>query len=313
MIKKLLFSALTFVALGASAQSFNAMYHFSSVQSGTANTGTVDPTPVPTASGVTFGSFIAMGTPTDVSASGSFAFDTWDGGATNGNNLTFTGSVNSGKYYGVTLTPMPNSTVTLNSISFHVSRSSTGPRHWVVRGSADTYSTNLSASIQANPNLSVVPTNVFFWSLDSYTVTGGKQEPGNIVTPGASYSAQTSPMAFRWYPYDAEGNAGTFRIDTVVFSGMATVMVGLNKVSMELNSKFNLYPNPSHDGIVTIDAKNNFTKVEVINLLGAVVASQNGILEDKIKLDLGTLPEGTYFVRVSNGEKSTTEKLIISR
>jgi hypothetical protein len=33
----------------------------------------------------------------------------------------------------------------------------------------------------------------------------------------------------------------------------------------------------------------------------------------QIKLDLATLPTGTYFVRVTAGDKSYTEKLIISK
>ena len=315
MIKKLLFSALTFCAISISAQNFNVMYHFSGVQSGTASTGTLDPTPTPTAAGLTFGSFSAVGTPTSPTSSGAFAFDNWDGGATNASDITFTGSVNPAKYMMVTLTPAANSTVTLNYMAFHMARSGTGPRHWAVRGSADSYSVNLTATISpANANLSVTPTDVFFWAMDSYTVVSGKQEAGSRVNLAvAAYSNQTSPMSFRYYPYDAEGNAGTFRLDTVVFNGNATVMVGLNKVTTDLNSKFTLYPNPSNDGIVSIEAKGNFNKVEVINLLGAVVATQNGILADKIKIDLGTLPEGTYFVRISNNEKVITEKLIITR
>ena len=89
MIKKLLFMALTFCAISISAQNFNGMYHFSSV---TQSTGLVDPTPTPTAAGLSFGSFSAVGTPSQPSASGAFCFDAWDGGATNASDITFTGS-----------------------------------------------------------------------------------------------------------------------------------------------------------------------------------------------------------------------------
>jgi hypothetical protein len=313
MIKKLLLSVFALGTMQIFAQNFSVMYPFTGVASGTANTGTLDPTPSPTATGLTFGSFTAVGTPSAPSASGSFCFDTWDLGATNGNNITFTGSVNPAKYYMVTLTPSGSATISINSITFNTSRSSTGPRHWAVRGSADSYSNNLPASIVANPNLTVVPTNVFLWALDTYTVASGKQEAGNMISPGASYSAQTSPMSFRWYPYDAESTAGTFRLDTVIFNGTNHVMVGLNKVTTDLNAKFTLYPNPSTDGIVTIAANSEFEKVEVLNILGAVISTDNGVEGNKIKMDLGSLAAGTYFVRVSNGEKSKTEKLIITK
>ena len=73
MIKHLLSISILFLGLNAFSQSFSVMYDFGSVMSGTANTGTVDPTPPPTAAGVTFGSFMAFGTPTATSANGVFA------------------------------------------------------------------------------------------------------------------------------------------------------------------------------------------------------------------------------------------------
>jgi hypothetical protein len=105
-------------------------------------------------------------------------------------------------------------------------------------------------------------------------------------------------------------------MDTVVLNGTATFSlgVGLPTLSHDLNAKFKLYPNPSANGLVTVEAINsNFTKLEVVNILGAVVASQNATLNEKINLDLTTLPTGTYFVRMTSGAKVTTEKLIISK
>lgn len=315
MIKKLLLSIFALSVVQLSAQSFSAMYHFSSVQSGTANTGTLDPTPTPTANGLTFGAFSAVGTPSSTSANGVFAFDSWDLGATNASDITFTGSINPAKYYAVTLSPSANSTINITSVAFNMSRSGTGPRHWAVRGSMDTYSVNLTATISpSNSNIAVTAGDVFFWSLDSYTVTGGKQERGSMINlASTSYSNVTNPVSFRFYPWDAEGNAGTFRLDTVIFNGSASVFVGLNKVTTELNSGFKMYPNPSTDGIVTIEAKSNFSKVEVINILGSLVATTSSKEEDKIRLDLNTLPEGTYFVRITNGNSTHTEKLILNR
>lgn len=303
---------MTLCALQINAQSFSAMYPFTGVTSGTANTGTVDPTPPPTANGLTFGSFYAVGTPSAPAASGAFAFTSWGNGATNADNATFTGSLNPGQYYEVTLTPNSGSTVTINSITFNMSRSSTGPRHWSVRGSADSYSANLSASIApTNTNLSVVATDVFFWSLDSYTVATGKQERGSTITPGSAYANQTNPMTFRFYAWDAESGGGSFRIDTVRFNGVTTIVAGLNAFTYNLNAKFKLYPNPSADGFVTLEAlSNTTTKIEVINLLGAVVESAT-LTDEKVKLDLTRLPPGTYFVRLTSEGKVTTEKLII--
>ncbi|MGZ3899481.1 MAG: T9SS type A sorting domain-containing protein [Bacteroidia bacterium] len=310
-MKKLFLAALALCAINISAQSFSAMYPFTSVVSGTANTGTVDPTPTPTANGLSFGSFTAVGTPTSPAASGAFAFSSWPTGATNADDVTFTGSLSPTQYYMVTLTPNNGSTVTVNSITFNMARSGTGPRHWAVRGSADSYSANLAASVMSNTNISVVPTDIFFWSVDSYTIATGKQLRGSTITPGSSYSNQTTPMSFRFYAWDAEAGGGSFRIDTVVFNGTNTIVSGINKLTYDLNAKFKLFPNPSNDGVVTIETA-TATKLEVINLLGAIVASQV-IPEEKIKLDLSSLPSGTYFVKINIGDRIVTEKLILSK
>ncbi|MBI2723311.1 MAG: T9SS type A sorting domain-containing protein [Bacteroidetes bacterium] len=314
MIKKLLLCTLVVAGLNGASQSFSGMYPFTGVTSGTANTGTTDPTPPPTAPGLTFGSFSAVGTSSVPSTSGAFSFSGWGPGATNGDDATFTGSLNPGQYYGVTLTPSNNSSVTINSITFNMVRSTTGPRHWALRGNADSYAVNLPASVNSNTNLAVVATDVFFWAMDSYTLATGKQVKGCTVTPGASYSNQTTPMTFRFYAYDSEGSVGTFRIDTVIFNGSASIVVGLNTLTHDLRAKFKLYPNPSNDGLVTIEPSLlSITKIEVINILGAVVLTKSTLSEEKIKLELGTLPAGTYFVRMSSESKTSTEKLIISK
>ena len=130
MIKHLLSISILFLGLNGFSQSFNVMYDFGSVMSGTANTGTLDPTPPPTATGLTFGSFMAVGTPTNTQANGVFAFSGWDATITNGNDAysSYTGAINPAKYYEVTITPN-SSTVSLSSITFNMSRSSTGPRN----------------------------------------------------------------------------------------------------------------------------------------------------------------------------------------
>lgn len=319
MIKHLLSISILFLGLNGFSQSFSVMYDFGSVASGTANTGTVDPTPPPTAPGVTFGSFSAVGTPTSTSASGVFAFSGWDATIANGNDAyaTYTGAINPAKYYEVTITPN-SSTVSLNSITFNMSRSSTGPRNWAVRSDKSTFANNINASVVGtNTNINVQTGNVFFWALDSYTVSGGKQEVGSTITlSGPNYVNQTVPTTFRFYAWNAESGAGTFRIDTVRFSGTVGGASGINEFTQDLNSTIKIYPNPSNDGVVFLDTKKiNFTKIEVVNILGSTVAVENNesALNGKIRLDLNTLPSGTYFVRVSSGTKVYTERFFITK
>lgn len=319
MIKHLLSISILFLSLSGFSQSFNAMYDFGSVLSGTANTGMTDPTPTPTASGVTFGSFTSVGTGTATQANGVFAFNTWDATISNGNDTytTYTGAINPGKYYEVTITPS-SSTVTLNSITFNMSRSSTGPRNWAVRSNKDSYGANLSASISGpNTNINVQSGNVFFWALDSYTVSGGKQEVGSAISlSGPNFINQTTPTIFRFYAWNAESTAGTFRIDTVRFSGTVSGASGINEFTQDLNSSVKIYPNPSNDGVVFLDIKKiKYSKIEVVNILGSVIAveTKETSVSDKVKLDLNTIPAGTYFVRVTAGDKVYTERFFITK
>ena len=193
-------------------QTFTATYNFASV---TTTSGTTDPTAVPVATGLTFGSFnSSIGT--NPGAAGRFSFTGWPTGATNGSN-TFSGSINTSSYYTLTITPTIGYSIDINSITFTLQRSGTGIRQYVVRSSLD-YNTNLPASISpSNANLSTVATDVF--QVNDATTAA---ENGSTITLGSAYDALTSAVTFRFYGFNSEAAGGTFSIDNVVFSGVAS-------------------------------------------------------------------------------------------
>jgi hypothetical protein len=327
MIKKLLsIACFALLAGNVNAQSFSLYYSFSAVTA-TPNTGPVDPTTAPSATGVNSGSWSAVGTGTSPSGSGYFSFTGWGTGATNGSNTTFTGTIDPAKYYELTLIPQSNYVVSLTNMSFGVSRSGTGIRHFSVRTNKDGYTANVpatytalgaAATSSAAPIVSVQPGDIFFWTQDSQnTGTGASgfatNNICNVNFSGANFTNQFTPYIIRVYAWDAEGTGGTFRMDTVVVNGSATFSVGVGfpTLTHDITAKFKLYPNPTVDGVVNLEAtSNSVSKVEVLNILGSVVASTT-LAEEKIKLNLATLPAGTYFVRLTSGNAVTTEKLII--
>ncbi len=71
-----------------------------------------------------------------------------------------------------------------------------------------------------------------------------------------------------------------------------------------------IFPNPSA-GSVTITGISNGATVKVYNITGSKVASYVGIADGGI--NLSGLSNGTYFVRVDDGNTSTIKKLIIVR
>jgi len=316
MIKKLLSVAvLAFAGLSLSAQSFSLVYPFSAA---TGSSGTTDPTPSPTAIGITSGSWTANGLSANPTTTNVWAFTGWPTGATNADNSNFTGSLTPTQNFEITLTPQNGYGVTITNITFYTTRSGTGPRHWAVRSNKDGYAANLPASISlisptsSGSVITVQGGDTFFWSDDAKSSSAWYNNC-MVNCTGPSFSVQTSPFIFRVHAWNAEGGAGSYRIDSAVVNGNAAIGAGIHKLTHDLNAKFQLYPNPTNDGIVMVEAKSNFSKLEVINILGAVVSTQNSLTENKIKLDLATLPEGTYFVRISSGDKVTTEKLIISK
>jgi hypothetical protein len=211
---KLLLLLTFFVSALSWGQAFTATYTFESV---TTTSGTTDPTTPPTATGVTFGSFSANGTPANPNAPERFSFIDWNTGATNGNN-TFTGSINTSKYYEVTIAPASGYTLDINSITFTIQRSGTGIRQYAVRSSLD-YTNNLPASISpANVNLSVVAT--FFFQIRDSTTNANN---GSTITLGSNYDLLSSAVTFRFYGWNAEASGGTFSIDNVVINGVATL------------------------------------------------------------------------------------------
>ena len=200
----------------AAAGNFAATYTFDLVNS---TSGLTDPTPLPTATGMTFGQFSAVGLGagvTNPTASFRFSFINWSLGATTGSDV-FTSAIDStDKYYQVTLSPNGVTSFNLDSLNFTLQRSSTGVRQAFVRSSLDNYAANLAASVPTgSTTLSVVTTNKF-QTTDANTAAS----PGCKITLGSgSFLNITGPVTFRFYGINAEGTGGTFSIDNVVFSG----------------------------------------------------------------------------------------------
>ena len=218
----LLCSILLINAKVSYGQAFTGTYPFTSV---TTTSGLTDPTTVPTATGVTFGSFSATGYSGNANAAGRFSFtgNPLAGNApTSSGNATCVcnGTINTGFYYQVTVTVATGYTASLTGITFDVQRSGTGIRQYAVRSNADSYAANLTASINpANVNLSVA-SDIFLINDATTTASVGS----TITLSGANFTnlAAGTSRTFRFYGWNAEAAAGSFGIDNVVISGTAT-------------------------------------------------------------------------------------------
>lgn len=227
MKKIIIFFVLIAFSICSNAQNFSALYTFDGVNT---TSGLTDPSSVPTATGVTLGSFSAVGTSANSIGTARFSYSGWPLGALNGNDLyaSLTGAINTAKYYEVTISPNTNYFLDLDSITFTIQKSSTGIRTYCVRSSADGYATNLAASIDpGNSNLSVQTNDIFFLNFDANTTA---QNGSTITLGGVGFTGLSTPITFRFYGWNTESGTGTFSIDNVIFKGGITTLqvVGTN-------------------------------------------------------------------------------------
>lgn len=305
MKKTLLLIAIIFSGI-ANAQ---LLYTFDSVKT---TSGTTDPTPVPVGGpGITCGSFMAVGTPASSLAAFRFNFSNWALGSTGGVADTLysgmTGSVNTAEYYEVTLTPGVGYSITGDSIKFDFQRSGTGVRTYSVRSSLDTYTTNLTA-VYGLPttNVDVQAGDVFFLKKDITT-----NQTRNIIVLGPSFMNLVAPVTFRFYGWNAEGTGGTFSIDNVNFIGSSTLLTGINEKEATAVS---IFPNPTTNGIVSLDIANlsGKTTITVYDIIGNAIFSTETSSAKQL-IDLSNQASGSYFVSIKNDKEVITKKIIVNK
>lgn len=197
----------------------NASYKFSNVTTGS---GTTDPTPVPVNTGADFSPVNATGVSSNSSENARFSFSKWDnGGDTINHDTTYSalkGSINTGKYYEVTLAPKYRNSLTLATMNFTFKRDSSGVRTYAVRSSMDNFKNNLAATVTNNKALNVRSGNVFFSLYDVDTV-----QKGSTINLSA-FKNLTKPVTFRIYGWNAEDSTGIFGIDSLTFTGSAGII-----------------------------------------------------------------------------------------
>lgn len=302
-MKKLYLLFFIFLTSLSFGQVFSSIYDFSDV---TTSSGKIDPTPVPTAPGVTFGSFKAVNlVALNSSTNSKFSFTNQPTGAINANNSysSLTGSIDLDTYFEVTLTPQVGSSLTLSQLTFYSQRSETGIRTYSVRSSVDGYATNLPASVSpGNAELSVQAGDIFFRTHDANTAP----QTGTLITfSGPNFTGVTNPITFRIYGFNAEDSTGTFSISNVVFSGSTPDL----RVKQNAIAGLNMYPNPVSKETLYITSNSSEAKsISVFDMLGRQVLNTK---TTNNAVNVSTLKNGSYIVKITEDGKTDTKKLII--
>ena len=135
----------------------------------------------------------------------------------------------------------------------------------------------------------------------------------NITLPyAAQYAASVSNTSIAIYTVTlkAKNASGTSTISQTMSIDFCT---GVNEQN-SLAENLLVYPNPAHDQLfVTLPAGTGAYKVEVINLLGSVIYSDEVSKNsgNTVEMNLAGKPKGVYFLTVEANNQKATRKIII--
>jgi hypothetical protein len=111
-----------------------------------------------------------------------------------------------------------------------------------------------------------------------------------------------SPSGEPYVAYEDYGNSS--KATVMKFD---SVMVGIQDSK---ESEFSLYPNPAGDKItIEISEHQAPCQLSMMNLNGEEVLSLT-LIKPKTKIDISNLPNGIYFVRVTNDKSVEVGKLV---
>lgn len=203
-----------------SSKVFTTVYDFNGVNSGTGSTDPFTPWPeyadslgqVPA---VTFGQAAAEGVSGNTQVDGKFGFSQWGLGAPDGATTPgeLTGSINTSKYYTITLTPQLGKAMSFTGLNFKVDRSLNGPRSFAVRSSIDNFGSNLPLTLDTN--LLNAGNNTAFFRRD----TTGIPITAKMTTPATGFINLVTPVTFRIYAWNAEEDDGWFSVEDLAIKG----------------------------------------------------------------------------------------------
>jgi len=87
------------------------------------------------------------------------------------------------------------------------------------------------------------------------------------------------------------------------------IYLGLDASIKEQSFEFNLLPNPASN-LISIESDKVIEQIKVFGLDGSIVLKQNTSSLSKVSIDISMLRVGVYFVEVSSGKFTSTQKLI---
>lgn len=112
------------------------------------------------------------------------------------------------------------------------------------------------------------------------------------------------------YKFSLNTNQILIKMDNMKISAIGSLPTYLN-VEEFLASKFNVFPNPATDVITITNSENiGVEQIEVYDINGKTVKSQNYNNENEIQLNISDLAVGTYMFHVKTNLGTAVKKVV---
>ncbi len=182
-------------------------------------------------------------------------------------------------------------------------------------GFSDAFTWKLTQNCNETVTLTTASANLMMCAGESTTLTASGT--GNIVWYNAASGSSViangnqfiSPLltaGSHTYYAASQGSVCTSPRSAMVVTVGTCAFIGEQSVQKRMT----IFPNPasSEIQIEVVDQTDDY-KIEVFNSLGSQVLFPV-IMKDKTRVDISSLPPGVYFIKVSDGSWSTTERLL---
>jgi len=144
-------------------------------------------------------------------------------------------------------------------------------------------------------------TNTFYQYIPGYSNRADKKnsigEPYQLMVSGYFMSPNTPSLI-------------SFKLDNMKITAIPTLPSYLD-VDEFLASKFNVFPNPATDVVTITNTENiNVKQIEIYDVTGKNVKSQEYNNENELQLNISDLASGTYMLHVKTNQGTAVKKVV---
>lgn len=139
-------------------------------------------------------------------------------------------------------------------------------------------------------------------SIDDVTFTEIGTTASNITTYIDSTGAALTLYYYRVTAYNSAGSSAYSN----TISGTTS---GINDI--DLSNIISMYPNPNTGKFAVSVSSGSINTIDIYNLLGEKIYTKNIKYETSTEIDLSNSPKGMYFVKVTDGEKTFSSKIVV--